>query len=457
MGQWHAKLSASTSKRWLNCPGSVRAIQELYDEHPELKEKDEASPYAKEGTAAHHLMERCLKCLDRSSPTMPEDPNSLLHDVVDPRELVGGAVTAEGAVFGPDQVVKIMDGWHEITEDMATAVGVAVDFVLEEICRLGPGVEFFSERKWDMTWLHPDLGGTSDLTLSQFLVELCVYDYKHGKGVVVDVVDEDGNLNEQGMTYLLGAARVDDFSHEKYTIGIIQPRAPHSDGAIRTASVSRHELLQFMERLKAGAEATQDPDAPLKAGGWCKSSFCARNGNCPAQDELTSSTAKADFDDFPLEGQELAIAGPGGVVDANELARKLAWVPVIDAWCRGVETLAQRMAENGTDVPGWKLVRKKTNRKLKGETELREAAAKAGLDPLKLYQPPKIKSPAQIEKLGKAFKALVNSVDPDTKEQLYIFKPEGKVTLAAETDPRPALEPSAISDFTDLDEEESEG
>lgn len=39
---WHAKLSASTAKRWINCPGSIREIDRLYAEYPHLKEKDEA-------------------------------------------------------------------------------------------------------------------------------------------------------------------------------------------------------------------------------------------------------------------------------------------------------------------------------------------------------------------------------------------------------------------------------
>lgn len=442
---WHARLSASTAKRWLNCPGSIREIERLYAEHPQLKEKDEASPYAAEGTAAHHLLEHCLKG--------PGDYEG--SSFIDPRSLVGGAVTKEGAIFGPDQVVKMMVGWHEVTEDMAEAVAVGVDFVLEELDRLGPGTELYLERKWDMTWLHPDLGGTSDVTLSQFLVELVVLDYKHGKGVIVDVTYEgpDGvtRVNEQGMCYLLGAAKVDDFSHERYTVGIIQPRARHLDGPTRTATVTRAELLEFAERLRLGALETASPDAVLLAGEWC--TFCPKSGNCLAQEALARQVAGMDFDDLPLEGQELELPP---AVDLDALAVKLAWVPVLDKFCRGVEALAQKLQETGVRVPGQKLVRKKTNRKLKEAVALREAAERAGLDPLKLYNEPKLKSPAQVEKLGKPWKALVNSVDPDTREQLYIFKPEGKVTMAPESDPRPEVDPSAVSDFSNLDEEDED-
>ena len=48
----HAKLSASGSKKWLNCPGSVAFEKEF---------PDEESEFAKEGTTAHALGELKIK------------------------------------------------------------------------------------------------------------------------------------------------------------------------------------------------------------------------------------------------------------------------------------------------------------------------------------------------------------------------------------------------------------
>ena len=58
----HAKLSASGSKRWMECPGSI-LLEEMYGE--------EDSEYAAEGTQAHALAEimlrhQVLKCVMES-------------------------------------------------------------------------------------------------------------------------------------------------------------------------------------------------------------------------------------------------------------------------------------------------------------------------------------------------------------------------------------------------------
>ena len=52
----HALLSASSSKRWLNCTPSARLEEQFGDESG-------GSAYAEEGTAAHALAEHKLKKL----------------------------------------------------------------------------------------------------------------------------------------------------------------------------------------------------------------------------------------------------------------------------------------------------------------------------------------------------------------------------------------------------------
>src|SRR5271166_1373525 len=48
----HSPLGPSSSKRWINCPGSVNAS---------VGAADDESVYAAEGTAAHYLSELCRR------------------------------------------------------------------------------------------------------------------------------------------------------------------------------------------------------------------------------------------------------------------------------------------------------------------------------------------------------------------------------------------------------------
>ena len=51
MTKKHAKLSASGSSRWINCPGSIKAEESF---------PDKTSVFADEGSAAHELAEQSL-------------------------------------------------------------------------------------------------------------------------------------------------------------------------------------------------------------------------------------------------------------------------------------------------------------------------------------------------------------------------------------------------------------
>ena len=60
----HAFLSASASHRWLKCPPSAKLCAEA---------KDEASPYAQEGTDAHELCEyKVLKAIGQKTDNPTE-------------------------------------------------------------------------------------------------------------------------------------------------------------------------------------------------------------------------------------------------------------------------------------------------------------------------------------------------------------------------------------------------
>jgi hypothetical protein len=155
----------------------------------------------------------------------------------------------------------------------------------------------------------------------------------------------------------------------------------------------------------------------------------------------------ADFSEDPIDDTLLPV--PEGV---EALAKALKWVPLLDARNRAIEALAMRLAEQGTKVPGQKLVRKKANRKWTSpEDEIAAALAKEGLSPKDFLSEPSLRSPAQVEKLGPAARKAVNGHKLKDDENWIIeplaVKGVGGLTLASEDDPRTEVVIDTAADF----------
>lgn len=443
----HAKLSASQTKRWMTCPGSMRLIDDL-----PANMRPKQSQFAALGTAAHTLGEVCLQ---------GKRPDS--------RDYLGWWIHATGEMQkrtpDPDEVAR--GEWFEVDHDMTDAVDTYLRVVYEEVERLGPEAELSIERKFDLSWVRPDMFGTNDASISLFMDELVVVDYKHGQGVPVEVSYFDEKLgkevgNSQLAYYGLGAAKAFDFTHEKVTLIVVQPRCPHPKGGVRRFTMTMAELLEFRDRLAAAADVVNEayacyPSDPqeqtdwearyLKAGDHCKSAFCSKLATCPAVHRLAESEAMADFADDPVEGMLLPV--PQGV---EAIAQALKWVPLLDARNKAINELAQRLAEQGVEVPGQKLVRKKANRRwVATDHEVATLLAKAGLNPKDFMTAPELRSPAQVEKIGPEAKKLVNGHKLKNDDEWIVSplaeKGVGGLTLAPLSDPREAVTIDPSADF----------
>jgi len=178
----HAILSASSSVRWINCPGSVRLTKDI---------PSSSSKFARHGSAAHALCERCLR--DGSNA---EDHQGLQ--------------------------IKIEDDVYEVDEEMVDAVQVYLDFV-----RSLSG-ELYVEQRVDYSpWAVKDSFGTADaIVIDWNQRHMTVCDFKFGAGIAVSAVK-----NSQLGLYALGA--INEFGHlggiDTIQLAIIQPRV----GAIK--------------------------------------------------------------------------------------------------------------------------------------------------------------------------------------------------------------------------------
>lgn len=344
----HATLGASSSHRWMNCPGSVRLTEHL--------PSPETSIHAAAGTAAHALAETCLR--------RGTEPHVYL------------GVAFEGIL---------------VDEEMADAVKMYTDF-----CRALSG-ETFIEKRFNLAALKPSrpLYGTADFVAFSGGV-LDVVDFKFGKGVVVEADD-----NSQLAYYCLGAALTFPTGTEfkRIRVTIVQPRAAHEQGPIRTAEFSFGELLAFASDLLAAAQATMAPDAPLHAGSWCR--WCLASGQCPEQKARAQLIAQTEFSALPAN----TLPAPA-LLSPEQFSDILGKLHVLEDWASAVRATAQAKLERGEDVPGWKLVAKRATRKWGDHETVAEWLKAKGFTAEEMYDL-KLKSPAQVEKLlGRDKKAL---------------------------------------------------
>jgi hypothetical protein len=406
----HARLSPSASKRWMVCPGSVRLIESL--DLPETFNR-----YAAEGTVAHEIHELALLAKGIAA------------------DHIGKKMTVDGFKF-------------TVTEPMAEAVQVSLDYVQERIDEhegWGYRVELKVEVRASLKPLGiPGLdGGTSDVVLlvwdGDTLVEIEVIDYKHGQGVAVEP-----EHNTQALCYALGVA-LEESTHitdqTNVRVTITQPRAIHTRGPIRTWEITALDLnyWQFNE-LVPKANRTRDPDAELvPSDDGCR--FCQAAGQCPALYKKTQEVAIADFAEDKFPDPETMTSQQKKVV--------MEHAGMLRSFIVAVENQVKLEMDHGSkDYDNeYKLVYKTVHRKFTEE----------GLDenfsPLYDYLEPEELYEQKLRPLGDIEKALKSHMKPKEAKEVMnevTEKPTPGIVVAPIEDKRKAVEPTMISDFTNL-------
>lgn len=398
------------------CPGSVLMSHGVED--PE-------SEYAVEGTAAHALAARCLK----------ENHDAWTY--------LGWGIASSGEFYTPPAGALADDG-HVILVDkeMADAVQVYLDAVRLEHPDRDQG-NTWVERGFHCPSIHEEMWGRSDLAhLEQPPLalpraqggntrRLHVWDYKHGAGIVVYV-----EHNPQLMYYAVGI--LEDLglwgTVDEVVLWVAQPRGFLDP--IRSWTVGVDELRQWLGEVLLPAMTLAEwvlrnaPDLShedllrmnlLNSGEHCR--FCAaRYNNCPRHvrdmEEMEELMEK-------IEGAPKATNEQIGVF--------LSLFEVAKIRQKAFRETGFARAQDGHEIPGWKLVRAKSNRDWKEGTEAK-AKAKFKKDAM---VPAELKSPAKIEALpgGKAFAAE------------YAFKPDAGLQLVPDKDARQEAGPKGRAMF----------
>jgi hypothetical protein len=423
----HAMLSPSKRSRWALCPGSIRE---------EAKYPDTGGgPAAIDGTHSHTLLEECIK------------------RVTEAEFFVGKTLTDH-------------EGEFVVDADRAARVQTALDYIDERAAEYNGLCEVITETRVDPAHLlgRDDLSGTVDVQIiGGDTLELI--DYKDGMGVVT----AKGNLQLEQYAYgVLAGYKLPingNYPFKTIRMTIIQPKlAMKGMKPITSHDVSVRELLDNMGTIITQAAATDAPDAPLVPGeSQCK--FCRAKGSCNA---LASNVMKEIGVMF--QPPQITVLGPDVSVQAAEkdpstmddaqIAQIMEAAPLMRQLLEGVEKEAQRRLEMGQTIPGLKLVNGRGSRAWAlPETEMAEKLIKMGIPKSAVYET-KLVTPAKAEKLTweKKDGTKVALTDRQLKrmEQEYVVKMAGKLTVAPESDSRPAVITNAAPLFSAVEAPASE-
>lgn len=369
----HALLSASSAHRWLHCTAAPKL---------EATFPDTTSEYAREGTLAHEICE--LK-LTKYVTTMARGAYTKKLNVLKKHELYQPEMLETSEVY--------LDYIKGVALSYPTAPAIAV------------------ERRVNFSDYAPDGFGTADCLLLAGSV-LHVIDYKHGKGVAVDAVN-----NPQMMLYALGA--VHDYAmlyrFETVKMAIVQPRVD----SISEFEIRMEDLLQWGETvIRPKAQEALSEAGQFAPGEHCR--FCRARYVCKARSEhyaTFAETARARADPRLLTLEEL-----GAFLHDAKLLKK---------WAEDLEKYALAECLEGHAVPGWKAVAGRGSRAFKNADAAFEKLIENGIEESVLYERTPL-SLAQAEKVigKKIFGELVGDM---------VVKNPGAPTLAPESDKRPAV------------------
>lgn len=304
----HAFLAPSAAPRWVLCAGSA-LMESLY---PDLGDDTKA----REGTACHWVMDSAL------------------------RMYMGGPSITEGTI-APNGVV--------VTREMLEAVHMLAEDVQQ---RLGPrwASMVTVERPLTVPRVHAQCWGTPDV---RAWVEqpngrrlLIVWDLKFGFKRV------EAFENYQGVAYMAGClSEANDVpapafpeSQVDCLFVIVQPRAYHPDGPVRTWATTATGLREYVHRMSMAADEATGPTPVCRPQpDACEN--CRARANCDALQEAA------------YRGMDIARQATPRELSTTAAGLELALLDdvkgLIEARVSGLEEVVKHRLQQGERVPFW--------------------------------------------------------------------------------------------------------
>jgi hypothetical protein len=270
----------------------------------------------------------------------------------------------------------------------------------------------------------PEVWGTADIQLLDNVKRrLHIIDWKFGSGIAVYAKE-----NPQLMSY--GAGGCADKYVEDVRLHVVQPPKEN----YTQWDISYYDLFQWVHGTLAVVVGK------CKAGdveffpGETQCRWCPVKNHCDARFAWAQKHAQELFEARKLLPNKIT---PESIHDL------LTKAPLVEQVIKDLKLYVSREIQHGVDFPGYKLVRGRANRKWKSEDEVLKFFDndEYAVDDLFVS---KLISPAQAEKLNKKLKK------NEDFQKLY-EKPEGKLTLVPQSDPREAADfkTKAVDIFAD--------
>lgn len=389
-------LQPSSAKRWRSCKASPGFIARVADRLPE----ESVPPWTQEGTDAHEY----AKCALRGEPLPPL----------------------------PEQHIPYVNDY--------------INFVRS---KMQPNSVLFVEQKLPLPYMNGRKCTLDSAIITPFGngYTIDVTDLKFGVGVSVEARE-----NDQQAIYVVALLRwliqeglYDEFPADTLIrIVIYQPRAGDKR-VVRQWNISLQHLMEYYAGIEQDAQAIlADPDnQPFSpSDDACK--FCPASSLC-------SERARVLLGALPAEVKQVVepvLSLPDiSTMDPGTLAKVVLVAKPLEKFFEDARARAFGLLENGTSVPGLKLVKGKKSRGWKNQAEaerlLRSKFDKEQVLETSLVSPAKAEQLIKPVELSTRFKNLI-------AEQ--IEEREGKPTLVPDSDPRPALEFKVEQEFTNLDD-----
>lgn len=377
----HAILSASAAHRWLYCTPSARLEQE--------EGANECSVYAEEGTAAHALAE--LKLSYTYGHISYYDYQKAYDEF---------KTTSEYAKYYNPEFEEFVDSF--------------VDYVCSQTDGL-KNFHIYFELRVNFSNVVPQGFGTSDVVIVDE-EQIHIIDLKFGKGVPVSAIN-----NPQLRLYGMGALNL--FPNTKtIKMSINQPRLASCDSEVLT----KKELLDWsFNFVKPRADEAIEGKGVFHASeDACR--FCKLRGKCKVRADQQLAVAQKEFE--IAEEKQFSVTA----LDEQQIANILEVAPLFIDWFKDVQSYALGQLMRGVKIPGFKLVEGRSNRVIIDENKVKETLISAG------YREEELTKPAEILGLSK-LETLVGKKKLQELCADYIVKPQGKLTLAPESDRRPEV------------------